>query len=194
MPAAEALGTALPHVMVFGCTSAGALYGKEYDRELCERLGEATGAVPISVIESVNYALRETRAARVAVVTPYVDELNERIQASIEAEGIEVSAMHGMGISNNFDIASVTPDQIYDFVQSRIGPQMTADALFLSCTNFNALSALSLLKIAYDVPIVTSNLAALQAVRRAVDALRQADIQSSAPTPVGGSVKPVGGA
>jgi maleate isomerase len=173
MPAAEAVGTALPHVIVFGCTSAGALYGKDYDRELCERIGEATGAEPISVIESVNHALRETRARRVAVVTPYIDELNTRIAASIEAEGIEVTAMHGMGISNNFDIAAVTPEQIYDFVQARIGPRVPADALFLSCTNLNALSALSLLKIAYDVPIVTSNLAALQAVGRRIDALRE---------------------
>jgi maleate isomerase len=192
MPAAEALGTALPHVIVFGCTSAGALYGKDYDRELCERLGESTGAVPVSVIESVNRALREARAARVAVVTPYVDELNTRIRASIEAEGIAVSAMHGMGISNNFDIASVTPDQIYDFVQSRIGPRVPGDALFLSCTNFNALSALSLLKMAYDVPIVTSNLAALQAVRREIDALRQHELSQSAGTSVGEQAKPVG--
>lgn len=173
MPAAEAVGTALPHMTVFGCTSAGALRGKDYDRDLCRRIGEVTGSTPVSVIESVNQALRETRAKRVAVVTPYIDDLNERIRASIEAEGIEVSAMHGMGISNNFDIASVTPEQIYDFVQAKIGPRVPGDALFLSCTNFNALSALSLLKVPYDVPIVTSNLAALQAVRRQIDALRE---------------------
>jgi maleate isomerase len=176
MPAAEAVGTALPHLVVFGCTSAGALRGKDYDRELCGRLGSITGARPISVIESVNHALRETRASRVAIVTPYVDELNDRIRASVEAEGIAVSAIHGMGISNNFDIATVTPEQIYDFVQSRIGPRVPGEALFLSCTNFNALSALSLLKMAYEVPIVTSNLAALQAVRREIESLRQADL------------------
>jgi maleate isomerase len=175
LPAAEAVATALPHVTVFGCTSAGALRGKDYDRSLCERIGELTGSTPISVIDSVNRALRATRAARVVVVTPYIDELNERIRASIEAEGIEVAAIHGMGISNNFDIASVTPNEIYDFVQQKVGPRVQADALFLSCTNFNALSALSLLKIAYgDLPIVTSNLAALHAVRRELETLRQA--------------------
>jgi maleate cis-trans isomerase len=55
------------------------------------------------------------------------------------------------------------------------------DALFLSCTNFNALSALSRLKIAYDVPIVTSNLAALQAVRKQIYELRQNDLQPLTP-------------
>jgi maleate isomerase len=183
IPAAETLGTAMPHIVVFGCTSAGALRGKDYDRRLCERLGEITGARPISVIESVNKALSETGAKRVAVVTPYVDELNQRIAASIEAEGITVSAIHGMGISNNFDIAEVSPDDIYDFVQSRVGPQVPADALFLSCTNFNALSTLSRLKTAYDVPIVTSNLAALQAVRAEIYALREQALQGAAASP-----------
>ncbi len=184
MPAAEAVATALPHVVVFGCTSAGALHGKQYDADLCERIGETTGAVSVSVIEAVNESLRETRASSVAVVTPYIDELNERIKASIEAEGIEVAAMHGMGISNNFDIASVTPEQIHDFVQTQVGPNVPADALFLSCTNFNAMSTLSMLKTGYEVPIVTSNLAALQAVRRQIDVLRERELpKADAPAP-----------
>ena len=165
--------TASPHIVVFGCTSAGALYGKDYDRELCERIGALTGAISVSVISAVNEALRDTGASRVAVITPYVDELNERIQASIEAEDMEVSSMSGMGISNNFDIASVTPDEIVDFVRERVGTRLQGDALFLSCTNFNALSALSTLKTMYGLPVVTSNLAALQAVRGHVDDLRQ---------------------
>jgi maleate isomerase len=178
-PAAVAVGTAMPHIIVFGCTSAGALRGKDYDAQLCQRLGEMTGAKPISVIASVNKALAETGARSVTVVTPYVDELNQRIAASIEAEGIAVTAIHGMGISNNFDIAEVSADDIYDFVQSRVGPKVNSDALFLSCTNFNALSTLSRLKTAYTVPIVTSNLAALQAVKAEIYALREQALQGS---------------
>ena len=67
--------------------------GKDYDREICERVGELTGAEPISVVDSVNQALRDTRATRVAVVTPYTDEVNRRIKAGIESEGLAVSAM-----------------------------------------------------------------------------------------------------
>lgn len=166
MPAAEAVGTVNPHVVVFGCTSAGALYGDEYDRDLCARIGRATGAVPISVIASVNRDLHASGAARVAVITPYVEELNVRIQASIEAEGFEIACLHGMGISTNFEIAQVTPPQIVEFVRERLGARVPAEALFVSCTNFNAIGALPALREIYDVPIVTSNLAALNAVRR----------------------------
>jgi maleate isomerase len=179
MPAAEAVGTALPHVVVFGCTSAGALRGKQYDAELCKRIGSVTNAIPVSVIASVNQALRDTRASRVAVITPYVDELNQRIKASVEAEGIEVTSMHGMGITKNFDIAQVMPDEIVDFVRQRIGARVNAEALFISCTNFNAMSALSALRMIYEVPMVTSNLAAIQAVKQHVSDFRQHALEVS---------------
>jgi maleate isomerase len=175
LPAAETAATAHPDVVVFGCASAGELRGSECDRRLCERIGEMTGAVPVSLVAAVTRALRDTRASRVAVVTPFGDRVNQRVKAGIETEGIEVAALHGMGISSG-DLASITPEAIYSFVQSSIGPRVPGDALFLCGTNFPAMSALSLLKMTYDVPIVTSNLAVLQAVKRRLDDLRQREM------------------
>ncbi len=175
LPAAEAAGTARPDIVVFGCTSAGELRGSASDRRVCERIRDITGAVPISLVASVARALHDTRAARVAVVTPFGDRVNQRIRAGIEAEGIEVSAVHGMGVSNG-DVASITPEAIYSFVQSSIGPRVPGDALYLCGTNYPAMSALSLLKMTYDVPIVTSSLAVLQAVKRTLDDLREREM------------------
>jgi hypothetical protein len=45
------------------------------------------------------------------------------------------------------------------------------------------MSALSLLKIAYDVPIVTTNLATLQAVKRKLYGLRQREMAPAARRP-----------
>ncbi len=181
MPAAAAIGSVRPHIVVFGSTSARWLRGADYDRELCTRIGALTGAEPVGVVESVRQALRDTRAARVAVVTPYMDDENHRLKSAIEADGIEVAAMHGMGLAAR-DIAAVTPESIYSFVQSRIGPRVPADALFIASTDYHAMSALSLLKLVYDVPIVTTNLAALQAVKRRLHELRDREM---APAPAG---------
>ena len=172
MPAATMVSTVLPHIVVFGSTSACFLRGKDYDREICERVGELTGAEPISVVDSVNQALarhpRDTGRGR----HPYTDEVNRRIKAGIESEGLAVSAIYGMGLSPASS-ATVTPESIYSFVQARIGTRVPGEALFLASTDYHAMSALSLLKIAYDVPIVTSNLAALQAVKRRLHGLRE---------------------
>ena len=105
LPAARDLGTARPDVVVFGCTSAGALRGNDYDAQLCERISELTGAPVVSTIRSVREAIEESGAASIGVITPYVDELNERIRASIEADGIQVSGITGLGITDTFAFA-----------------------------------------------------------------------------------------
>ena len=164
IPTTQVLATAKPDVVVFGCTSAGALRGNDYDAELCRRLTEVTGAPTISVIESVRHELNATGGSTVAILTPYVDELNQRIQASVEADGFQVVAMHGMGITHNFDIAQVQPPQILQFALDKLGPRPPADILFISCTNFQGVAALSQLRELYGIPVVTSNQAALEAV------------------------------
>jgi len=40
LPAARDLATARPDLIVFGCTSAGALRGNQYDADLCRRISE----------------------------------------------------------------------------------------------------------------------------------------------------------
>ena len=172
LPAVAALGTVQPHVVVFGCTSEATGRGADFDREMCARIGQLTGAETVSVADSVNRALLETQAVRVAVVTPYGDRVNERVTASVEAEGMTVSAIYGMGLSPA-EGAAVAPETIYSFVQACIGPRVPGDALFIACTNYQAMGALSLLKLTYDVPIVTSNLAALRAVKRQLEKLRE---------------------
>jgi maleate cis-trans isomerase len=76
-----------------------------------------------------------------------------------------------MGLADH-EIAAVTPDTIYSFVQARVGPHIDGGGLFLAGTQWQAMSTLSLLKISYDVPVLTTNMAVLQAVKRAVDTLR----------------------
>ena len=163
MPAARDVGTARPHLLVFGCTSAGALRGNDADRELCERMAEATGTEVISTIRSVREALERRGARRVGIVTPYVEALNEKIRASVEADGIEVAAIRGLGITENFAIATVPPEQIVRFAQETIGG-LDVDLAFASCTNFRAVEAIAGIEDALGIPAVTSNQAVLEAV------------------------------
>lgn len=164
--AVRLLATAKPDLVVFACTSAGALRGNSYDADLCNRITEISGVPTISVIRSVQKILGESSGGSVAVLTPYVDELNQRIQASLEDDGFNVTAMHGMGITTNFDIAQVEPSAIVEFARECFGSQPPADSLFVSCTNFQAVTARPMLQELYGIPVVTSNHAALEAVRK----------------------------
>lgn len=170
LPAARDVGTARPDVIVFGCTSAGALRGNDYDTELCARISEIAGCPAISTIASVRAAIAASGASRVGVFTPYIDLLNQRIAASIEADGVNVVRIAGMGITENFAIAEVTTEQIVDFaVDSLSGAEI--DLAFASCTNYGAVAALPALRQRLGVPVISSNQAVLSATISALDTL-----------------------
>jgi maleate isomerase len=166
LPAARDLGTARPDVVVFGCTSAGALRGNDYDTELCARISDLTGAPTVSTIGAVRAAIAASGATTIGVITPYVDELNEKIRASIEADGTRVAAVAGLGITDNFTIAEVGHDDIVAFAVRALG-QLAAQAsiglVFASCTNFGATAARPAIARRLGLPVVSSNQAALAA-------------------------------
>ncbi len=157
------LATTRPEVMVFGCTSAGALRGNTYEAELIARIAAATGAETFSVAAAVRRTILSRASRRVGVITPYVDSLNEKIRQSLEADGVGVEAIHGLGITDNFAIAEVQPARIVSFAQECFEGS-DIDLLFASCTNFRALDAREEIQEALGVPVVTSNHAALLVV------------------------------
>ena len=162
IPAAELVATTRPDLVVFSCTTAGALRGDAYDTELCSRISEVTGAPTVSTIKAVREQL--TNLGRtVAVITPYAVELNERIRASLEDDGLDVLSITGLGLTHNPDIAAVSPEHIVEFAHQSLGDRLEADALFVSCTNFQGVAARRLLQDRYGVPVITSNQAAIEA-------------------------------
>jgi maleate isomerase len=165
--AAALVGTAGPDLLVFGCTSAGSLGGPGYDREVCDRLGGLAGCPALGVLSSVAEALRRRGLRRLAVITPYVDELTDSIAGSLCGQGFEVPVRGGLGIDVNVELARPTPEEIVAFVTSTVGTT-PVDGVLVSCTNFRALEALPRLTEATNVPVVTSNSAVLEAIELAL--------------------------
>jgi maleate isomerase len=164
--AADMIRTLYPHVTVFGCTSGGSLFGMDYDRKIADDLSEWTGAAKtVTVLGAVSEKLAEVGAKRIAVFTPYIDELNKTIKDCLEEDGIEVLSIQGMGITVNYDIGVLTPEDIMAFAKERY-QDPDADALFFSCTNMRAMDAVPMLEKEFGKPIVTSNQAAVEAVDR----------------------------
>ena len=159
--AATDLSTVHPHVVVFGCTSAGSLRGREYDQKMCAKISKITNSPVVSVIESVNEELAAIEAKSVLVLTPYVDELNQRIKRSIEETGRKVIGIFGLGITDGFALAQVDVDKIVQFAKEKV-QGLNPDCLFVSCTDFRAMEALPQLKAVFGPRVVTSNQVALK--------------------------------
>lgn len=166
--AAKDLGTLHPDLLVFGCTSAGSLFGTEYDLKICDELGQLAGAPAVGVLRAVSEELDRVGGKRMAVVTPYIDDLTTSVAKAAATSEREVAAAVGMGISDNAKLADPKPEDIVAFAKEKLRG-VSFDVLLVSCTNFRALEAKALLEQAFGVPVVTSNSAILSFIDRHFD-------------------------
>jgi maleate isomerase len=163
--AARLIRTTAPDITVFGCTSAGALGTLEHDAGIGEAIEKEAGGKVVTVLGAVLAKLRAIRPRRVAVFTPYVRELTDSIASSIAEAGFAPVQAAGMGIRANLEIGRVAPLEIVSFVEKQLAG-CAPDCIFLSCTNWRAMEAIETLQGRFGIPIVTSNQAAIEMVRR----------------------------
>lgn len=163
------LATLRPHVVAFACTSAGAVLGAAGEAALIDSIARETAAPVVSTNDAVGKAIERHGKKRIAVLTPYVDELNDAIRAGLERRGLTVVHIAGLGMTENFAISSVTPGEIVAFAEKELAG-LAYDLLFVSCTNFRAVEARPLLMRRFGVPVVTSNQATIEAALEAVGA------------------------
>jgi maleate isomerase len=161
--AAELIRTTAPDVVVFGCTSAGALGTLAHDSAIGEKIEKLAGALAITVLHAVLSQLRAIGPRKLAVFTPYIPDLTNGIASSLAEAGFPPLKAAGMGIRVNLDIGRVTPGEIVDFVESQIEGS-APDCIFLSCTNWRAIEAIEPLHRKLGIPVISSNQAAIVAV------------------------------
>jgi maleate isomerase len=111
-------------------------------------------------------ALKELGTRRVSVVTPYLDSINERMAEFLQGNGFEVVSIAGQQIVPNIEIGAQTPEAILAFAKENLDP--SADAYFLSCTNWRAFEVVEQLEQESGKPVVTSNQATIWAAFRAL--------------------------
>jgi len=159
-PAARRLYQTKPLVVVFGCTSASSLHGDAYDEVFRRRLSKAVGAPVLGVLKSVIAMLVD--AGPIALFTPYIAELSDRIAASLQAGGIQVEKVASLGISDIGAIGAITPMEIVQEVQSM--DLRGVRTVFCSCTNLRAYEAREDITAVTNRNVITSNHASVEAV------------------------------
>lgn len=155
---AELLSHADVDAVAYACTTGSLLHGPGFDEELEEELSATIGGPAVATALSVDRALEELGAERVAVRTPYNEELNAREREYLEAAGYEVVSISGLGLEDNTAIGALTAEDATEQVAS-VDPAV--DAVFVSCTNYPTLSAVESIEKELGMPVITSNGATL---------------------------------
>ncbi|WP_262175094.1 maleate cis-trans isomerase family protein [Haloarcula laminariae] len=159
--AASLLSDASVDGVVYACTTGSLLHGSGFDAQLESRLSEAADAPAVATALSVVRALDALDADRVAVATPYAGELNELEREYLTENGFEVVSLDGHGIVENTAIGELRTSDAKRQGRAVLSEAPDADALFLSCTNYRSVPALAPLEAEFDVPVVSSNAAAV---------------------------------
>jgi maleate isomerase len=149
---AELLAMVKPDVIVLAHTATSYHLGKERERELAERLGNKLGIPFISSFGSVVTALRRLDAKKIALATPYDEDLTLRSKANLETHGFEVSNFGWL--PNVRSIFDETEERVYGLGRRIDVPE--ADALFISGVGLPTISVIQALEMDIGKPVVSS--------------------------------------
>lgn len=148
--AAELLAHAKVDVIGWNGTSSGWL-GFETDVRLCDQITAATGISATTSMLALNEILAKAKVTKLGYVTPYRDDVQQRIIANYETLGIACGGERHLGLQDNYSFAEVTPAELETMIRdvARARPE----AIAIVCTNLRAAPQVSRLEQAVGIPI-----------------------------------------
>jgi maleate isomerase len=154
VPGALAQLAALPLARAYlACTSAAFMHPS-----LARRAPGGSAVRIVSAFDAITAALAGLHAARVALLTPYPDDVTATEAARLGDAGFSVTCAAGLGLGDGY--GTITPRQITGLARSvdraAIGG---ADAVVLSCTGWPTLGLIPALEHELGRPVISSNLA-----------------------------------
>lgn len=155
-----------PALTVFGCTSAGALYGVPGEKEFTDDLSRRLGCPVVSAFGSVLADLQGARVTRIALFTPYTGPVHAKVADGLREAGMSIVWEDCLGLLQDTDIGRVTPAEVLGRFERNSPPAGSCDALFLSCTNLRAAEIAPELSARLGLPVFTSNLAIIHTIER----------------------------
>ncbi|MEO0820739.1 MAG: aspartate/glutamate racemase family protein [Pseudomonadota bacterium] len=165
LAAADLLADARVDVICWNGTSSGWL-GFGSDHALCEAIEARTGIPAASAVLALNEALSLTGARRIAFVTPYLDEIQERILATYAGAGFEVVAERHLQDRGNYSFSTYSEARIADLCREVAAAGPEAIAVF--CTNFRGAGIAEAVEAETGIPVYdTVSTALWGAMRRA---------------------------
>jgi arylmalonate decarboxylase len=163
-PAVRDLALERVDVIAYACTVSSISYPVE---DLLQAIEAQAKTPAVSTASALLDSLRALKVRRIAMATPYSDDVNEHEKHFFEANGIEVVSMAGLGVPpGEFSrIAGFTPQDAYALARSV--DRLEAEAILISCTDFATADILGPLEADTGKPAVTSNQATLWRCLRA---------------------------
>ncbi len=141
-------------VMAFGCTSASMVIGEE---RVFEQIRSARPDVACTTPITAAFAAFDALGAkRIAVLTPYRDDVNQVVRSYIEGKGYQVAVMGSFNEEWDPTVARITPDSLIS-ASREIAGLADVDAVFVSCTSLRLAECAAAIETEIGIPVTSSN-------------------------------------
>lgn len=167
LAAAELLADARVDVIAWSGTAAGWL-GFDADRRLVDRIAERTGIPATTAVLALNDLMDLRDIRRLALVTPYTADVQQRIIENYAARGIEIVAERHLDIRVNHDFALVEPVRLLALMDEVA--QAKPQAITTFCTNLRAAPLAEKLEARLDIALLDTVSTTVWGALRAVGA------------------------
>lgn len=155
---AESAALILPDVsldvIAYACTSASMLIGEEVvARHICQ--GRGTDVKCTTPITAAKAAFQELGVGNIALLTPYIEEINRQLRSHLETAGIKVPVMGSFNNGNDNEVMRISLDSIRD-AALELGGEPSVDGVFISCTSLRGAALIEILEAQLNKPVTTS--------------------------------------
>jgi maleate isomerase len=155
---AEAADVILPgtdlDVVAFGCTSASMVIGE--DGVFAKIRSVRPDAACTTPITAAFAAFEALEAKRIAVLTPYRDDVNQVVRSYIESRGYQVAVMGSFNEESDPVVARIAPASLAAAIEEIAG-LAAIDAVFVSCTSLRLADAARDIEARIGKPVTSSN-------------------------------------
>lgn len=141
-------------VVAYGCTSASMVIGEErvFER-IQETRPEAKCTTPITAAFA---AFKALNAQNLAVLTPYRQDVNDKVAEYIEARGFNVVAFGSFNEEDDNRAAKITTESIQN-AAIELGSNDQVDLVFVSCTSLRIAPVIIEIENRLGKPVTSSN-------------------------------------
>jgi maleate isomerase len=140
--------------LAYGCTSGAMVIGED---RVFSLLREAWPDKPCTTpITAALAGLRALGARRIALLTPYIDEINQSMRRYIEARDIMVAAMGSFNNGNDNEVARISAASLEAAILE-LGSESSVDAVFIACTSLRVAALVERAEAKLGKPVTSSN-------------------------------------
>jgi len=154
-------------VVAYGCTAAGFISGPAGDAELAADLHRITGKPVVTIARAMVLALQQANAKHIALVTPYLEPVNEQLKAFLADGGIGVRRFASFYAADVDALGRIESDAVSELARATMRDD--CDALFIACAQLPTYDIVDALRRDLERPVLSSIQVTVEQVLRTVE-------------------------